>query len=212
VTQNAPDVTGSALLGHSAGMTGATALSPAPIAGVRESTPAAGERRGPPDFDAVYEAHFQFVWRSLRRLGVAGESLDDALQDVFLAVHRRLHEFEARSSIKTWLFGFALRVARDHRRRATRKGGLEPLTGSLADAAPGPHEQLEQAESLRLIDAVLGELDDAKREVFIMGEIEQMSAPEIAEVLGLNLNTVYSRLRLARRAFEIALERRGEGR
>jgi RNA polymerase sigma-70 factor, ECF subfamily len=201
-------VTGSAHLGHSADMPSAPALSSRTLAGARGGAPGATARRGAPDFEAIYEDHFQFVWRSLRRLGVADENLDDAIQDVFLAVHRRLGDFEARSSIKTWLFGFALRVARDYRRRAARKGGLDPLEGSLPDAAPGPHEQLEHVESLRLIDAVLGELDDIKREVFIMSEIEQMSAPEMAEVLGLNVNTVSSRLRLARRAFEIALERR----
>src|SRR3954470_18698677 len=70
---------------------------------------------------AVYEAHVDFVWRGFRRLGVPASRLDDAVQDVFLVVHRRLDSFEVRSSVKTWLFGIALRVARDHHRSRRRK-------------------------------------------------------------------------------------------
>jgi RNA polymerase sigma-70 factor, ECF subfamily len=162
------------------------------------------------EFDAVYDQHADFVWRSLRRLGVLEPSLDDALQDVFLVVHRRLHEFEPRSPLKAWLFAIVCRVARDHRRLIRRKGGLDELPAGLPDRAPGPAEQLEKLEALRLVDAVLEELDDDKREVFILVEIEELSAPEIAEALDLNLNTVYSRLRAARREFERALARRGE--
>jgi RNA polymerase sigma factor (sigma-70 family) len=138
--------------GHSAHMLSAPATS-GPLAGATlENAPAVAPPRGPLDFDAVYEEHFQFLFRALRRLGVAEASLDDALQDVFLAVHRRLDDFEGRSSVKTWLFGFALRVARDHRRRRARKGGLELLSVTLPDGAPSPLEQLEHAESLRLLD------------------------------------------------------------
>ena len=75
------------------------------------------------DFDAVYEEHFPFVWRSLRRLGVDGHSMDDATQDVFLVVHRRLGDFEGRSTVRTWLFGIARRIARDRRRAAARQRG-----------------------------------------------------------------------------------------
>jgi RNA polymerase sigma-70 factor (ECF subfamily) len=164
-----------------------------------------------PSFEAIYEEHFDFVWRSLRRLGVPEAGADDAVQDVFLAVYRRLGEFEGRSSIKTWLFGFALRVARDARRRAARKGTPEPLEATLADRAPSPLEQVEQARALRLFDDALGELDDDRRAVFVMGEIEGMTAPEMAEVLGIKLNTAYSRLRLARRDLEAALARRRGG-
>jgi DNA-directed RNA polymerase specialized sigma24 family protein len=86
-------------------------------------------------FDAVYATYFDFVWTSLRRLGVAESSLDDAVQDAFLVVHRQFGGFDGRSRLKTWLFGIALRVARDHRRRIHRKGGLESLPDG-PDAGP----------------------------------------------------------------------------
>jgi len=162
-----------------------------------------------PSFETIYEEHFDFIWRSLRRLGVAASSLDDAVQDVFIVVHRRLAEFEGRSSMKTWLFGIALRIAQEHRRRFRRKeGGLEPLEEAVVDNAPSPLEEAEKSEAVRALDRLLAALDDDKRAVFILAELEQMTAPEIAESLGINANTVYSRLRAARHDFDAALARR----
>ena len=156
-------------------------------------------------FDALYDAHFDLVWRSLRRLGVPDSALDDALQDVFVVVHRQLTGFQGRSSPRTWLAGIAVRVAADHRRRLRRKGGWEELSPAVVDPGPGPQEQAARAEGIQLLDRLLRQLEDFKREVFVMVELEQMTAPEVAEALGLNLNTVYSRLRLARADFERAL-------
>lgn len=156
-------------------------------------------------FELVYNDYFDFVWRSLRRLGVPEASADDALQDVFVVVHRRLGEFGGRSSLKTWLFGIAMRVTSDHRRRVRRKGGHEPLDEAVADPAPSPQEKAANAEMLSLLDRALDALDDDRRAIFVLAELEQMSAPEIAEALGVKLNTVYSRLRLARQDFERAL-------
>lgn len=155
----------------------------------------------------VYETQFDFVWRSARRLGVASLHVDDVVQEVFLVVHRRLAEFEARSSLRTWLFGITRRVVRDHRRSARRKPA-EPL-GSLepADRTGAADAQLAQRQEARALHALLDELDDDKREVFVLAELEQMSGPEIAEALELNLNTVYARLRAARAAFEQAVAR-----
>lgn len=166
----------------------------------------------PPEFDAVYEEHFDFVWRSLRRLGVDPSAVEDAAQDVFIVAHRRLADFEGRSSVKTWLFGIALRVARDHRRTAQRKRshGLLPEgeadTAAVADTStPSPLESASRAEAVERLEAILGELDEDRRSVFILAELEQMSGPEIAEAVGANLNTVYTRLRAARRAFNEAV-------
>jgi RNA polymerase sigma-70 factor (ECF subfamily) len=153
----------------------------------------------------VYEQLFDFVWRSLRRLGVPRAGIDDAVQDVFVVVHRRLAAFEARSSLRTWVFGIALRVARDHRRRARRKGGHAPLDARIPDEAPGPAESLARSEAVRELDRILGGLDEDKRAVFVLVEIEEMSAPEAAVALGANVNTVYSRLRAARREVLAAL-------
>jgi RNA polymerase sigma-70 factor (ECF subfamily) len=182
-----------------ASSTAARALPPAPADG------------GAPGFDRLYEEQVDFVWRTLRCLGVRDAALEDAAQDVFVVVHRRLGDFQARSSVRTWLFGIALRVAGDHRRRERRKGGLAPLDFEVEDGAPGPHEEAARAEALRSLAQALEALDEDKRAVLVLAELEQMSAPEIAAALGINVNTVYSRLRAARRAFEAARQAQQEG-
>jgi RNA polymerase sigma-70 factor (ECF subfamily) len=159
-------------------------------------------------FDQVYESYFDYVWRCVRRLGVPEAQLDDATQDVFVVVCRRLAEFEGRSSIRTWIFGIALRIARDYRRRSHRRGSFEPLTDDAVDPRPGPLDSATTAEALRRVLEVLDRLDDDKREVFVLAEFEQMTAPEIADVVGIPLNTVYSRLRAARVSFESTLAER----
>jgi len=160
-------------------------------------------------FDDIYDRHFDFVWRSLRHLGVAQSALDDLAQEVFLVVHRRLAEFEHRSTLKTWLFGIALGTARNHRRGMRRKGPPEALAESIASTAAGPLEHLVAHEALELVQQVLDTLKEDKREVFVMAELEQLSAPEIGEVLSIPLNTVYSRLRAARQEFEREIQRLG---
>ena len=159
-------------------------------------------------FQEVYEAHFDFVWRSVRRLGTPPPMVDDVAQEIFVVVHRRLPEFEGRSSLKTWLFTIVARVVRDHRRRCQRisrvTDGADPE--SLLDPLEhGPHERAAQAEAVRALHQILDQLDDDKREVFVLAELEQMRLPEIAEALGMNLNTAYSRLRAARAEFEQAV-------
>ena len=163
----------------------------------------------PLDLAAVYEEHAVFVWRSLRLLGVAPDSLDDAVQEVFLVVHRRLGEFQGRSSVRTWLYAIARRVARNVRRAAGRRGSQESIGADDADMRPAdPRELAEKAEAGRLLLDVLGHLTDDQREVFLLVEVEEMSVPEAAEALGMNLNTCYSRLRAARRRFERVLAAR----
>ena len=156
-----------------------------------------------PPIASLYREHFQFMWRSLRRLGVRDSSVEDAVQDVFLVAHRKLHSFEGRSSLRVWLFAIAIRVAAEHRRRDGRLL-LDP------DASPlTPHldKTLELRRRVDLLDRILDELSEEQREVFVMSEIEQFSAPEIAQALGQKLNTIYSRLRLARARFERVLAR-----
>jgi RNA polymerase sigma-70 factor (ECF subfamily) len=156
-------------------------------------------------FVELYEDHFDFVWRSLRRLGVDTPDCDDAVQDVFVVAYRRLADFEGRSSLRTWLFGISARVAKDHRRRQRRKGGLLQLSSRFPSPASDPHTQSEDAELLEFIERFLASLDETQRAVFILADLEQMSAEEIAEATGAKLNTVYSRLRLARKRFRKAV-------
>ncbi len=166
------------------------------------------------DFKRVYEDHVAYMWRACRHLGVAPSAIEDVLQEAFLVVHRRLGEFEGRSSIKTWLFGILLHLVRNHRRSLRRKS--PHLSGPEATSAideiasadtSGPVEVIEAAEAMRVLNALLDELDDARREVFVLAELEQMSVPEIAELLAENANTVYGRLRTARQQFEMAVRR-----
>jgi RNA polymerase sigma-70 factor, ECF subfamily len=158
--------------------------------------------REPDELDRLYTEHFDFVWRSLRRLGVQPPGIDDAVQDVFIVMLRRHAEFRRQSSYKTWLFGIASNVAREYRRKHARAADAAPISDTQhAASGPGPLEQASSAEALRLIERFLETLDEPKRDVFILAELEQLSAPEIADALGVKLNTVYSRLRVAREAF-----------
>lgn len=162
------------------------------------------------DFETIYREQFRFVWRTVRRLGIEGALVDDVVQEVFVVVHRRLGDFEGRSTAKTWLYGIVRRVVADHRRTLRRKPLGNGPDGEGGDAAStpeeGPEASAEQAERVRLLHRLLGQLDEAKREVFILAELEGLTLAEIAEALGVNANTVASRLRAARREFEAALE------
>ena len=163
------------------------------------------------DLASVYEAHFRYVWRCLRSLGVRDAQLEDALQDVFIVVQRRLPEFDGRAELRTWLYAIALRLARKYRDRARREpASLEAEREQNPELPSAPEPDTDAAiarERLALARCALSALDDDKREVFVLARIEQMSAPEIAEVVGIPLNTVYSRLRAARRAFDAEVAR-----
>jgi RNA polymerase sigma-70 factor (ECF subfamily) len=162
------------------------------------------------ELDHLFKEHFPFVWRLLRRLGVRPEALDDATQDVFMVALRRAPEFRGQSSYQTWLFGIACNVAREQRRKGQRASAfepVEPLENALRSGQASPLEQASQAQALRFVESFLDTLDDAKREVFILAELEQMTAPEIVQATGANLNTVYSRLRAAREAFASLIQR-----
>jgi RNA polymerase sigma-70 factor, ECF subfamily len=157
--------------------------------------------------ESIYTSHCLFVWRSLRRLGVVEAEVADAMQDVFLVVHRRIQDFERRSTIKTWLFGIAMRVASDYTRRNPRR-----LEDSLSDsfvesAGPSPIDQAVRSEAVNVLYALLGELSPEQRAVFILSELEQMSVPEIASAVDASVHTVTSRLKAARHRFEQELLR-----
>ena len=169
--------------------------------------------REPPmlDLAGVYETHFRYVWRCLRSLGVRDSQLEDALQDVFIVVQRRLPEFDGRFELRTWLYAISLRIARKYRDRAHREpSSLEAAREQTPELPAAPEVSADAAlsrERLALARRALSALDDDKREIFVLARVEQMSAPEIAEVLGIPLNTVYSRLRAARLAFEAEISR-----
>lgn len=157
-------------------------------------------------FDVIYKEHARFVFRSLARLGVPETQLLDATQEVFLVVHRRLAEFESRSSVRTWLFGVVLRVASQARRQARRRAS-EPLPAELADPTGSPHDDVERAQAARVLYRLLDELSPDQRAIFVLVELEQMTLPDAAEAVSANMHTAASRLKAARRKFEAALKR-----
>ncbi len=151
----------------------------------------------PPSFRQVYRSHYTFVWRSLLRLGVDDSTVDDAVQDVFIVVHRKLDAFEGRAAVRTWLFAIARRIALRYRDRARRRAHDEPEADTPTERGR-PDTALSCNEALERLQSWLDELDEDKRAVFVLSEFEQLRAPEIASMLGANLNTVYARLRAAR--------------
>ena len=170
----------------------------------RPLPPASAE--GLPDFDAFYREHFAHVWRLLRRLGVRESSLDDAAQDVFLVVHRRRADFDPARSARAWVYGIALRVASDYRRSEGRKP-TATLPEQIASNTADPLRASESHRKLELLHTLLEKLPDEQRRVFVLFELEQLHAPEIAELLQANVDTIYARRRAARKKFQAELRR-----
>ena len=166
----------------------------------------------------VCAEHFQYVWRCLRGLGVRDDVLEDAAHDVFVVVQRKLNRFDGNVRLTTWLYAIALRVARRYRTRASKEAArlvsssagneVELSVGHrAAELAPEAELEQERGERLELARRALQGLDDDKREAFVLACVEQLPASEISRITGLPVNTVYSRIRAARRAFSAQLAR-----
>jgi RNA polymerase sigma-70 factor (ECF subfamily) len=166
-------------------------------------------------FDRIYNNFSAFVWRNARRLGVPVSGAEDVVQDVFIVVQRRLPDFDGRTAMQSWIFGILVRVVRHHRRRHRRKDArcvsLEQddaqYDHSNLTPARSPSDHAETAERVRLHENLLSQLDEGKRTLLVLSELEGWTLREIAEFTGSNTSTVHSRLRAAKRAFE-SLHRR----
>ncbi len=176
-------------------------------------------------FDKVYETHFAFVFRNAKRLGVADANVDDVVQEVFVVVYRRLGDYDGRTSMRGWIYGILCNVVREYRRSRRRKEAPlcsfdpeGPSAAGTASSDPGPIDLVERQEAARFLFGLLDTLDDEKREILVLAELEQMNIPEIGQTLGLNVNTLYSRLKAAKKALaqayrrESARARQGSGR
>ena len=159
------------------------------------------------DFRSLYESEFTYVFHSLRRLGIPDRDLEDVIHEVFLAFYRARENYDPRRPIRPWLFGIAFRVASDYRRRAQNKFEIPDGRAEPAGAAPGADESLAAKQQRELVTAALDTLDLDKRAVFVLHDIDERAMPEIAETLSVPLNTLYSRLRLARAEFAQAVRR-----
>lgn len=156
---------------------------------------------------ALFEAECAYVLHSLRRLGVPHDDCADVAHEVFLVAFRLLPACDRTRPMRPWLFGIAYRVAAAQRRLARVRREVPSEDLERPDHAAGADEQLDQRRRERLVQEALGALDLERRAVFVMHDIDGHPMPEIAEVLGIPLNTGYSRLRLAREAFAARIKR-----
>jgi RNA polymerase sigma-70 factor, ECF subfamily len=148
----------------------------------------------------------------LRRLGVQESDVEDVCQEVFVVVHRRLPEFEGRSALRTWVYGICVRAASDYRKRAHRRRELVTDDPPEQVAKEDAHRDLASREARKLLDGILAELDDDKRAVFVLYEIESLPMNDVAEAVGCPLQTAYSRLHAARAHVATAAKRLQERR
>jgi RNA polymerase sigma-70 factor (ECF subfamily) len=162
------------------------------------------------DKSALHElllAHFDFIWRSLRRLGVPEDSVDDAAQQVFVVASRKIDRDPPRAP-KAFLFAIALRVAASHRRSRDRRRLLDSENWTeVGDSAPGPDELLERRRARQELDEIVESIPFDIRVVFMLFEMEEMTTKQIAELMNLPMGTVASRLRRGRELFQQGIER-----
>lgn len=155
----------------------------------------------------VFHQYAPFAWRILRRLGVAEADADDVCQEVFVTVHRRLAEFEGRSSVRTWVYGICMRTASDYRKRVRARHEVAPDAHLDLAVAPGQEDDLSLTQARSVLDRILDGLDDDRRAVFVLYEIEELPMTDVCGILGCPLQTAYSRLHSARSEVEKAVAR-----
>jgi RNA polymerase sigma-70 factor (ECF subfamily) len=165
------------------------------------------------DLRALFTSHASYVWSTLRRLGVAPSDVEDLTHEVFVRVHAHLGEHDGSRPVRPWLFGFAFRVASEHRRRAHRRYEDRDTDRAEAAADPGPlaDERLAAEQNRRLVLEALQAIDLDRRAVFVLYEIDGVAMSEIARSLDVPVNTAYSRLRAARGEFATAVKRLKRG-
>ncbi len=166
-----------------------------------------------PDMGALFDEHFDYVWNTLRRLGVRDGDLEDLSHEVFLKVHSRLADYDTTRPLRPWLFGFAYRVAADHRRLARHRHEVFGAPVEAVDPIRPADERIEAGEERALVEAALASMDFDRRAVLVLHDVEEVSVPTIAADLGIPLNTAYSRLRIAREELAAAVNKlRGRSR
>jgi RNA polymerase sigma-70 factor, ECF subfamily len=187
-------------------------LTAAPVSAIR-TLPArpAGVGTDPdprvPPFSVIYRDYFDFVWSSARRLGVGLDAIDDLVQEIFVVVHTRLGTLEHPEALRSWVYGIVRRKVSTYRRSRLTRKRLDALRLGGQSQVLAPIDLAEHTEQVKLLSKLLDELDSSKREVFVLVEVEELTVPETASLLGVPVNTVYSRLRAGRQAFNEALAR-----
>jgi RNA polymerase sigma-70 factor (ECF subfamily) len=175
-----------------------------------EGTAGAGDA-APIDFTSVFRAHAAYAWRLLRRLGVAERDAHDVCHDVFIIIHRRLAHIRAQSSVRSFVYSVCVRAASDYRRSArVRRERLSD--DSVVDAGATPRSEMpdkvvEHRRLTAFLMAHLERMEDAKREVFVLYEMDELTMAEVAEIVGCPPQTAYSRLHAARKEIRAAFAR-----
>ncbi len=166
-----------------------------------------------PDWRRFYDEHWRFVYAVARRLGGFHLDPEDVTQEVFIVAHRRFEEFTHASSVKTWLYGICFNIIRDHRRSAFRRQRLFGALALIGFKAPEtPAARAETNAELRLLERVLGKMKEHERDVFLLREVEELSAEDIGTILGIPAGTVRSRHFSAKKRFvEIMKREQGGG-
>lgn len=162
------------------------------------------------EFRRLFDEHYDYVWSSLRRLGVQDRDLEDLTHDVFLEVHAKLHLYDRARPLRPWLFAFALRFASDYRKLARHKTELRgdvDTTSAPSTLSTSPEDVAVKTESARHLAAALDSLSLELRAVLVLYEIDETPMKDITDALGIPLFTGYSRLRLARVRCAETLER-----
>jgi RNA polymerase sigma-70 factor, ECF subfamily len=154
----------------------------------------------------VFREHGAFVFRLLRRLGVQEADLDDVTQDVFVIVHRSIGRYEERNQLRAWLYRISVHEASRHRRKRPPQGTVD--VDDLAQSAElGPEASLQASQARRDFDRLLSVLDEDRRAVFVLYEVEELPMEDVAEAVGCPVATAYSRLRSARKLILAAAQR-----
>jgi len=169
---------------------------------VPSAPPSAREASGPTagalDFRSVFAEHVGMVWRMLRTLGTRESAVPDAAQEVFLIVHQKLASFDGSCRLSTWICGITWRVAANQRRKAARDRATTELDEARLRGDGDPESALAAQQAARVVQAFCDALSEGMRDVFVLALLEERSAPEVADLLEIPLNTVYSRVRLLR--------------
>ena len=160
-----------------------------------------------PTLEGLYRDHVRFAWRTARYLGVPASEAQDVVHEIFIVVQRRLGDFDPTQSARAWIGGITRRVVMHHKRSHARAAKRVAALEHPIDSTPAPDEAVSRREAEVFLTEFLASLSEPKREAFVLGELEKLTAAEIGEIVGENANTVYSRLRSARQEFQARVDR-----
>ncbi|MBV1861991.1 MAG: sigma-70 family RNA polymerase sigma factor [Nannocystaceae bacterium] len=161
----------------------------------------------PTTVETLYRDHVEFAWRTARYLGVPQADAQDVVHEVFIIVQRRIEDLDPDKSARAWIGGITRRVVLHHKRKHLRVERREAALETPLDATPRADDAVSYREAEAFLAQFLERLPQPKREAFVLGELERLTAIEIGEIVGESPNTVSSRLRSARKAFQASVDR-----